>query len=87
MIELCSNVRTIKCDPVLASEMVIGNPLDCPLGKRKVQYSDRVRNPDVACPKSRFSMAGISLEESKLPCINGRGEFSSNSARKAVCNL
>ena len=56
---LWTRVSTTKCAPSLAREIEIGNPRVCSRGRRKVQYSDRVRKPAVACAISRCSIAGI----------------------------
>lgn len=48
-----------KRAPSLAREIEIGKPLDCSRGRRKVQYSDRVRKPAVARAISRCSIDGI----------------------------
>jgi hypothetical protein len=66
---LWTSVSTTKCAPSLASEIEIGKPRVCSLGRRKVQYSERVRKPAVACAMLRCSIAGMDAWELWPPRI------------------
>lgn len=80
-------VKTTKKVPSLASDMEMGKPRDWSRGKRKVQYSDRVRNPAVACAISSCSIAGMDDSELGPPRIMAVLATSWSSERRIDCSL